>query len=365
MLNIMLLDDDRDMRELVSTILSKIQTLDCRVTGFDDFDSAYESLSSVNYDICLVDYSLNDAQQRTGIEFVRAALLIKPFLPIILLTGSGDYTTMLDSLEAGAVDFIEKTYIRPSVLAKAFHFTIRRARVLRELRALYQQVSLSNQIKSDVIRLAAHDIRSPLTTVRLSIDHLKRVNSDETQRRHIQRIDSATDRISEIVTGILTVDGGDEMEMFFDVDLFNLIHSVIKESRGQAQEKNQTINYDYPEKCPRVQGVPGQLREVAYNLINNAIKYTPEGGKIDIQLYENNSMLYVNVIDNGYGIPLNEQSSLFQPFSRVITDETRHIEGTGIGLYLIKRILDRHNGSVFFKSVHGKGSTFGFCLPIV
>jgi len=283
---------------------------------------------------------------------------------MIMLTGSGDYITMLDSLEVGAVDFIEKNHLRPTDFAKAFHYTLRRGRVLRELRALYQQVSLANQIKSDVIRLAAHDIKTPLTTSKLSVEYLNRMVEDEKQQRHIGRINKASDRINEIVTGVLTLDGIDDMDVFYDTDLFTLIHSVIHECHAEAREKNQTISYDATEKCPHVSGIPGQLREVVHNLISNAVKYTAENGNIEIRLFQKANTVCVNVSDNGCGIPLVEQVRLFQPFSRIISDETRQIEGSGLGLYLVKRIIERHGGTVYFESVYGKGSTFGFSLPI-
>ena len=112
-----------------------------------------------------------------------------------------------------------------------------------------------------------------------------------------------------------------------------------------------------------VSGDDAQLYEAVTNLVNNAIKYTPEGGKIDIILRIENSHVEFVVKDTGYGIPDEKQKQLFRPFYRVKTEETLNIDGTGLGLHLVQNIIKRHNGEMIFNSIYGKGSTFGFTLP--
>jgi signal transduction histidine kinase len=99
------------------------------------------------------------------------------------------------------------------------------------------------------------------------------------------------------------------------------------------------------------------------NLINNAIKYTPPAGRVDVHLRLDANNAIFEVKDNGYGVPEEQQARLFEPFYRVRTNETKKIEGTGLGLHLVKNIVDRHNGRMIFSSVYGEGSTFGFTLP--
>ena len=113
-----------------------------------------------------------------------------------------------------------------------------------------------------------------------------------------------------------------------------------------------------------VLGDDAQLYEAVTNLIGNAIKYTPDEGSIDVQLIisPDNRVCY-QVIDTGYGVPEDRQNRLFEPFYRSKTTETATIEGTGLGLHLVKNIIDRHNGEMIFKSIYRQGSTFGFLLP--
>jgi len=107
-----------------------------------------------------------------------------------------------------------------------------------------------------------------------------------------------------------------------------------------------------------------QLREALENLISNAIKYTPAGGTVTVRVRRQSEHILFQVEDSGYGIPEADQTRLFQAFYRVHTDETYRIGGTGLGLHLVKNIIDRHAGEVVFKSVYQKGSMFGFFLPI-
>jgi two-component system, OmpR family, phosphate regulon sensor histidine kinase PhoR len=144
-----------------------------------------------------------------------------------------------------------------------------------------------------------------------------------------------------------------------------LVDLAAIEHEFQAQEKSLAITLDITDKQLIVSGDDAQLHEAIVNLINNAIKYTPEGGKIQVKLQKQNNEALFEVVDNGYGIPVNMQEKLFQPFYRVISVETQHIEGTGLGLHLVKNIIERHGGEMHFQSDHGEGSTFGFVMSLI
>jgi signal transduction histidine kinase len=146
-------------------------------------------------------------------------------------------------------------------------------------------------------------------------------------------------------------------------DLRELVESVYQDFKSQAHEKHLTYRLEVPEEALPILGDKIFLRETVSNLISNAVKYTPGGGSIRVRTRLNQAEVLFEVEDTGYGIPEDQQRDLFKPFSRVKLPETREIKGTGLGLHLVKGIVERHNGKMIFKSVYGKGSTFGFTIP--
>ena len=113
-----------------------------------------------------------------------------------------------------------------------------------------------------------------------------------------------------------------------------------------------------------VTGDQGQLREAINNLLDNAIKYTPEKGRISARLVLTDGYAQVEIEDNGFGVPESEQARLFEPFFRAKISEARGIEGNGLGLYLVHKIVERHRGQLLFNSVYKVGSIFGFRVPV-
>ena len=108
-----------------------------------------------------------------------------------------------------------------------------------------------------------------------------------------------------------------------------------------------------------------KLKEVVMNLLDNAIKYNREEGRVDITVFSQNDVLITEIRDTGYGIPAEDQAKIFQKFFRAPTKETQEVLGTGLGLFVIRMLIEKMGGKVMFSSSEGKGSTFSFWLPIV
>lgn len=239
-------------------------------------------------------------------------------------------------------------------------------RQLEEITGLYEQVSQLEQLKTDLIRIASHDLKNPLsaldgyvTLLQMDKDQL----SDE-HRGFVKEMRTITDRMYAIIQDVLatermTVDVATER-----VDLLPLVTDVVGTMRAQAIQKRQTFTLHTHGDEIAVEGDAAQLREAVANLVGNAIKYTPERGSITVSLARVKDDIVFEVTDTGYGVPEDQQADLFKPFVRAKSEETNGIEGTGLGLHLVKNIVERHNGSMRFQSVYKKGSTFGFALPL-
>ncbi len=238
---------------------------------------------------------------------------------------------------------------------------------LDELGTLYTQVSNLEALKTDMIRVAAHDLRSPLAIVGSYIELLSEdlaPQLDDAHRMYVDAIRQAVVRMTQMTTDILSLERMHEQRdtTLARVQLSSLLEHSINEHIGEIRQRRQEINLFIDPAV--VYGDSTELYEAISNLIGNAIKYTPENGKIEAHLHPDGDQTMLEIVDTGFGIPADDQTQLFQPFYRVKTSETYAIDGTGLGLYLVKKIIERHGGKVHFRSEYGKGSTFGFCLPL-
>ncbi len=278
------------------------------------------------------------------------------------------------NLETASDRFTSQIFEFVQVLAARIATAIENARLyealqarLDELSTLYTQVSNLEALKTDMIRVAAHDLRSPLAVVasyvELLAEDLEPVLEDQ-PRMYIDAIRQAITRMTQMTTDILSLERLHEHRQatLARVRLGSLLEHSINEHLGEMRQHRQEISLFIDPVM--VYGDSSELYEAIANLVVNAIKYTPEGGKIEAHLHSNGEEASLEIVDTGYGIPEEDQAQLFQPFHRIKTRETYTIEGTGLGLYLVKKIIERHGGTVHFHSEYGNGSTFGFCLPL-
>lgn len=240
---------------------------------------------------------------------------------------------------------------------------------LIELRALYEQVSNLEQLKTDMIRIAAHDLRGPLSNV-LGYLYLLRQNMGDAmtglRAEYLDFIEASGERIKGILDDILSLE---RFEAMGDIDkqavrLDELVGQAYEQHRDAVQFKTQQYVLDAPDQPVVVRGDDALLYEAVMNLVGNAIKYTPQAGTVTVRLYQTDHWVVFVVEDTGVGIPEDQQGRLFQPFFRARSPETEHIDGTGLGLHLVKNIVERHSGEMIFRSTYGEGSTFGFRMPL-
>jgi PAS domain S-box-containing protein len=241
---------------------------------------------------------------------------------------------------------------------------------LAELRGLYEKVSGLEQVKTDMIRIAAHDLRNPigLITGYLQLIHDDvRPHLSEQSEAFFTSIERAVARMEAITSDILSLQKieqsaqGSHREK---IALQAIVAQAYNDHQDAAREKTQRFQLDVMPEPLLVWGDPAQLQEAVVNLIGNAIKYTPPEGSVQVRLTQEDGTALFEVVDTGYGVPENQQGRLFEPFFRAKSEETSSIDGTGLGLHLVKNIVERHHGQMVFSSVRGKGSTFGFRLPL-
>jgi signal transduction histidine kinase/DNA-binding response OmpR family regulator len=223
------------------------------------------------------------------------------------------------------------------------------------------------RVKNEFIATASHDLKNPITTVMAYAELLEKVGPlNERQADFAERIRRASKQMHELVLNLLDLaraDLGIELKLE-PCELHEMLTGVAEEFQTQAASKQQTLIVDLPEELPMVKVDPSRLRQVVRNLVGNAIKYTPDGGRITISADATPQYLTTHISDTGYGISASALPFLFDKFYRVQNEATQDIEGNGLGLAIVKSIIEQHGGRVRVDSTLGQGSRFSFSLPL-
>jgi signal transduction histidine kinase len=228
-----------------------------------------------------------------------------------------------------------------------------------------------DRLKSDFVAKVSHELRSPLSTIHEQLAMVLSKLESETyqeQRHLLSRAKEKTQGLitmigdlldlSRIESGLVTKDRG-------PIDVTGILTGVVEFLRSKAKGKRQTLTLSLPEAgLPQVSADPQSLEIVFGNLITNAINYTAEEGRIEVSGLSQDNRVLVAVKDNGFGIEERHQEKIFERFYRVKDDNTRYITGTGLGLPIVKGIVEDLGGHIELVSAPGEGSTFTVVLPL-
>lgn len=226
---------------------------------------------------------------------------------------------------------------------------------------LQRSIQHLEQTTIDMLRSAAHKLLGPIHVMQGYLDMHKEVAGHPV----LNPLQEAIEEMRLIIQDVMTIGETEQITRLPDdpVNLTEEISAVIQRLDSLAAPAQKSLEVELAPDL-RVKGSASQLREAILNLVSNALKYSPDRATIRVVLHVADGRVVFEVVDTGYGIPDIYQPNLFQPFYRVVTRETAPIKGTGLGLYLVKAIITRHGGEVFFQSEYGRGSTFGFKLPV-
>lgn len=246
----------------------------------------------------------------------------------------------------------------------------RLAKQNHELADSLARVTRLENLKTDMIRLASHDLKQPLTILRLYLSMIYHTTASyltDTQMGYVKSMQNAISIMESLITDILSLERIEEVALNLPDTVFDLL-SICREQvqlvQVQAADRQQTLTFVTQLAQAPVRGDESQVREAVSNLISNALKYTLECGTIQVRVYTLQKRVCFEIQDNGIGIAPEDHAHIFQPSYRVSNQQTQNISGTGWGLYLVKKIIETHDGTVGFTSQPGVGSTFFFELPL-
>ena len=216
----------------------------------------------------------------------------------------------------------------------------------------------------------SHELRTPLNSIiGFSDILLERVFGElnEKQLRYVNNISTSGKHLLELINDILDLSKVEAGKMELHYSEFS-INSVFEEVRAVlsplAQTKSLEVTFNVESDFTTLEADRGRLIQILYNLISNAIKFTPDGGKVSVYCKKSGSRALISVIDTGIGISAEDQRKLFQPFTQIDASASRQYCGTGLGLALVKKIVNLHQGDIWVESDPGKGSTFTFAIPL-
>lgn len=255
-----------------------------------------------------------------------------------------------------------------------------------ELMKLSDEIFRLNQIKAEleaqlrfkdrIIAMMAHDLRNPLTAASIAIEtlelgyaphHKRNVSlSPELTGQLLKHAKTQVRAINRMITDILKTARGATLDLQIhpqELNLIDLCEGVVEEVRDRLENKHLSLTTELPKDLPSVYADGSQIKRVLTNLLDNAIKYTPEGGTISLTtLHRTTQKVQVGVIDTGPGIPADSRDTIFEESFRLQRDATQ--EGYGLGLALCQRIIRAHYGQIWVDSVPEEGSAFYFTLPV-
>lgn len=362
---ILIVDDEAaQMRALCATLEQEGHV----PTGFTSPTTALEALHRQAYDLLLTDLQMPEMD---GIALLQAAQIIDSDLVAVVMTAHGSLDTAVEAMKAGALDYVQKPFrlsiIRP-VLERAL--TVRRLRaekaaLERSVRERTEELKTANRELEAFSYSVSHDLRAPLRAVMgfteiLRTDHLSEL-SDEVQRL-LCKVDDSAHHMDQLIDDMLRLSRlGRQPLTYQRLDLGQLARQVFADLVDAEEGRQVDVTIA---DIPSCSGDPPLLRQVLVNLLSNALKFTRlrKPARIEVGWLPAENGLTCFVRDNGTGFDMKFAAKLFGVFQRLHRAE--EFDGTGVGLSIVKRIVERHGGRVWAEAAPDAGATFFFSLPV-
>jgi len=240
-----------------------------------------------------------------------------------------------------------------------------------ELQTALERLSELSQLKANFVSNISHELRNPLTHIKgyielLVTESLGSITEDQRHALHVSQ--QSTSRLEALIEDLILFSLASRGELSIlheNVDLRRLVNLATKACAVKAEERGVNLNVIIDEDVPHVQADAQKTAWVLNQLLDNGIKFTPSGGRVVVVVKrEGENLVIVSVTDTGIGIPSNRLNDIFEPFHQLDGSSTRHYGGTGLGLSLVRQIIEAHGSMIEVQSVEGRGSTFKFPLLV-
>jgi signal transduction histidine kinase len=275
-------------------------------------------------------------------------------------------TGVLEALNKRSGEFTADDIDLLSVIASQAAVAIQNARLIQALQKAYDELSRVDKLKSDFISIASHELRTPLGVLLGYATFLQEDSQGQASEMAGKVLNSALKlrELVEAMTNLNLIQVGSTRIDLMPVAVQQILQDAYKEIQISAEAKNQKLELSLPGKALIVQADADKLKLVFANLLNNAVRFTQPEGAIHVSAYPMHNEAWVEIRDNGVGIPASELENIFKEFYQVENHMTRRVGGLGLGLSIARGIVKLHNGRIWAESPgKGKGATFRVVLP--
>jgi signal transduction histidine kinase len=363
---VLLIEDNAGDARLMREMLRDAPGAHFRLECVERLSTGLERIARGDVDVVVLDLSLPDSR---GLDSFVQVHGHAPGVPVVVLTGLQDEELGNRAVQSGAQDYLIKGQVDSYLLGRALRYAIERGRIEEELRQRVNQLAEMDRRKDEFLATLAHELRNPLAPIRNSL-HLLRMSGAsspaaapihdlmERQVSHMVRLVDDLMEVSRITRG--------KIELRPErVELAAVLRSAVETSRPLIEAARHQLTIDLPSEPLILQADPVRLSQVVANLLNNAAKYTEEGGQIGLSARREGGMAVISVRDTGVGIPAEMLPRVFDMFAQVDRTLKRSQGGLGIGLTLARTLVEMHGGRMEARSEGpGKGSEFLVRLPL-
>lgn len=297
-------------------------------------------------------------------SFYLTKLRTRQRLSGVMLVGLEEPAPKIDDIE-----LIERLAETTGIALDSRLLSEENQRFLKQLQNSNLHLKEIDEAKDEFISLVSHQLRTPLTSVKGFLSMV--LDGDvgqvtQPQRSMLQQAFDSSQRMVYLIADLLNASrlrSGKFIIVNQPTDLPELVNSELNQIKEAAAARKVTFNYVKPKGFPAVMMDETKMRQVVMNFLDNALYYTPSGGHVNVNLKATDNSIEYTVTDSGIGVPRNEQPKLFSKLYRAANARTMRPEGTGLGLYMAKKVVVAQGGAIIFKSTEGRGSTFGFVFP--
>lgn len=367
--DILIVDDDPTSLQV---LLEMVRSQGYGVRLVSDGEQAIEAVQSEPPDLILLDIAMPGLDGYEVCRRLKADGQARD-IPIIFISGLNDTMDKVRAFSVGGVDYVTKPFRFGEVQARiATHLKIRRFQLElekqnRQLQESYEQLRQLEDLRDNLVQFVVHDLRTLLMSLHGNLELLGMAEAEglsEKGRKHLANAQAASESMIEMISSLLDVSRMEAKEMSLNLtscELVSLVREVLAGMEPMRGHRRWKI--EAPEESVVLRGDADLLARVFWNLLSNALKFTPDEGCIRVGIEPNGESIRAFVQDEGPGIPVEFHGKIFEKFGQVEVRGQGHKYSTGLGLTFCKMVVEAHGGQIGVESEVGQGSTFWFTLP--